>query len=239
MKDESCILRIMVHKTIFFYLPQIKNALFRLCEWSFYSRLTVILSCTQSKLNLSSHMYRYSHPFFNLPSTDSVSWAKHWRFWRTNLLSCFHVMWKSGREYNSMNDIWEMASLGCPSFVSLLYRNRDVRCFDWTETNRRPTETVWYGAYFGNFFAKFRVFSGCFHFIMVCFEIFCFSCFASIPKQRVLMFRLNWNKQKTNRNSLIESIYCIGIFSYNFMLFRVVSVCFGLFRNSLFRLFRL
>ncbi len=49
---------------------------------------------------------------------------------------------------------------------------------------------------------------------------------------------LNWNKQKTNRNSLIESIYCIGIFSYNFMLFRVVSVCFGLFRNSLFRLFR-
>ncbi len=27
------------------------------------------------------------------------------------------------------------------SFVSLLYRNRECRCFDWTETNRRPTET--------------------------------------------------------------------------------------------------
>ncbi len=36
----------------------------------------------------------------------------------------------------------------------------------------------------------------------------CFSCFASIPKQRVSMFRLNRNKQKTNRNSLIGSIVC-------------------------------
>ena len=31
----------------------------------------------------------------------------------------------------------------------------------------------------------------------------CFGCFASIPKQRVSMFRLNRNKQKTNRNSSI------------------------------------
>ncbi len=37
---------------------------------------------------------------------------------------------------------------------------------------------------------------------------FCFGCFASIPKQRVLMFRLNQNKQKINRNSLIGSIFC-------------------------------
>jgi hypothetical protein len=29
------------------------------------------------------------------------------------------------------------------SVVSVLYRNREFRCFDWTETNRRPTETVW------------------------------------------------------------------------------------------------
>jgi hypothetical protein len=36
----------------------------------------------------------------------------------------------------------------------------------------------------------------------------CFDGFASIPKQRVSMFRLNRNKQKTNRNSLIGSIYC-------------------------------
>jgi hypothetical protein len=32
-------------------------------------------------------------------------------------------------------------------------------------------------------------------------KTFCFSCFASIPKQRVSMFRLNRNKQKTNQKS--------------------------------------
>ncbi len=31
--------------------------------------------------------------------------------------------------------------------------------------------------------------------------------FTAIPKQRVLMFRLNRNKQKTNQNSLTESIF--------------------------------
>ncbi len=51
-------------------------------------------------------------------------------------------------------------------------------------------------------------------------------CFGSIQKQRVLVFRLNRNKQKSNRNSVMDSI---------FTKFRVVSVCFGLFRNSLFR----
>ncbi len=60
----------------------------------------------------------------------------------------------------------------------------------------------------------------------------CFGCFASIPKQRILVFRLNRNKQKSNPNSLIESIFC-----YFFRKFRIVSVCFSLFRNSLFRLF--
>jgi hypothetical protein len=25
----------------------------------------------------------------------------------------------------------------------ILYRNSGLRCFDWTETNKRPTETVW------------------------------------------------------------------------------------------------
>ncbi len=35
----------------------------------------------------------------------------------------------------------------------------------------------------------------------------CFGCFASIPEQRVSMFRLNRNKQKTNRNSLIGSMF--------------------------------
>jgi hypothetical protein len=53
----------------------------------------------------------------------------------------------------------------------------------------------------------------------------CFSCFASIPKQRVSVFWLNRNKQKTNRNSLIESIYW-----YFFIKFCVVLGCFSLFR---------
>ncbi len=84
----------------------------------------------------------------------------------------------------------------------------------------------------------------------------CFGCFASIPKQRVSMFRLNRNKQETNRNSLIESIFCyfftenveffrfcsifLGFFS-DFLVFSsffVFSVFFGLFQNSFFRLFR-
>ncbi len=46
------------------------------------------------------------------------------------------------------------------------------------------------------------------------------------------MFPLKRNKQKSNPNSLIESL-----FRYFFKKFRVFPVCFGLFRNSLFRLF--
>ncbi len=79
-----------------------------------------------------------------------------------------------------------------------------------------------------------------------------FGCFASIPKQRVSMFQLNRNKQKTNRNSLIGSIFCffyrkfrvfpvlLGFFRFFRFLrfFRFFSVFFGFSRNSLFRLFR-
>ena len=81
----------------------------------------------------------------------------------------------------------------------------------------------------------------------------CFGCFASIPKQRVSMFRLNRNKQKTNRNSLIGSIVCnflqkiygfFGFFRFflvffGFFLgfFGFFLGFFGLFRNSLFRCF--
>ena len=54
-----------------------------------------------------------------------------------------------------------------------------------------------------------------FPFVLVCFETVCFGCFASIPKHRVLMFRLNRNKQKTNRNSLIGSIFCHFLQPYN------------------------
>jgi hypothetical protein len=63
-----------------------------------------------------------------------------------------------------------------------------------------------------------------FRFVLLCFETVCFSCFASISKQRVSMFGANRNKQKTNRNSLIERIF--WYFSENFWLFRFVSVCF-------------
>jgi hypothetical protein len=35
--------------------------------------------------------------------------------------------------------------------VLLLYRNREFRCFDWTETNRRPTQTVQNRVYLGIF----------------------------------------------------------------------------------------
>ncbi len=72
-----------------------------------------------------------------------------------------------------------------------------------------------------------------FHKILGCFGLFWFvlkqfvSVVSVLPKQRVSMFRLNQNKQKTNRNSLIESI--LWYFSEKF---RVVSVCFGLCRNS-------
>ncbi len=70
----------------------------------------------------------------------------------------------------------------------------------------------------------------------------CFSCFASIPKQRVSMFRLNQNKQKTNRNSLIGIIFCnfllkIYVFFEFFGFFGFFLGFFGLFRNSLFRCF--
>jgi hypothetical protein len=60
----------------------------------------------------------------------------------------------------------------------------------------------------------------------------CFGCFASIPKQRVSMFRLNRNKQKTNLNSLIGSIFCNflqKIYGF-FLFFRVFSRFFRFFR---------
>jgi hypothetical protein len=85
------------------------------------------------------------------------------------------------------------------------------------------------------FYRKFRVFpvfSFFFVFFVffvfsvfsVCFETVCFGCFATITKQRVSMFGLNWNKQETHPNSLKESIF--GYFSEHLGLFRFVSVCY-------------
>ncbi len=78
----------------------------------------------------------------------------------------------------------------------------------------------------------------------------CFGCFASVPKQRVSMFRLNRNKQETNRNSLIGSIFCYflqkmqsfsyffrffscfsGVFVFSFFSVCFETVCFGCFAS--------
>jgi hypothetical protein len=73
-----------------------------------------------------------------------------------------------------------------------------------------------------------------FRFVSVCFETVYFGCFASIPKQRVSMFRMNRNKQETHPNSLKESIF--GYFSENLGLFRFVTKQFCLFRLFRYRL---
>jgi hypothetical protein len=73
----------------------------------------------------------------------------------------------------------------------------------------------------------FSAFFGLFGYFSKCFVSVCFGCFTSIPKQRVSMFRFNRNKQKTNRNSLIESIF--WYFYENLGLFRFFSVCFDFF----------
>ncbi len=78
------------------------------------------------------------------------------------------------------------------------------------------------------FFLGFFDFFQLFRFFSVCFEPVCFGCFASILKQKVSMFRLNWNKQKTHPNSLKVSIF--GYFSENGGLFRFVTKQFCLFR---------
>ncbi len=65
----------------------------------------------------------------------------------------------------------------------------------------------------------------------------CFGCFASVPKQRVSMFRLNRNKQKTNRNSLVGCIFCYFYRKFRvFPVFSVFSVVFVFFH--FFRFFR-
>ncbi len=90
---------------------------------------------------------------------------------------------------------------------------------NWIRLNSLIWSIFWY------FFRKFKIFPV----ILVCFgffrnSLFWFSCFTSIPKQRVSMFRFNRNKQNTNRNSLIESIF--WYFYENLGLFRFVSDCF-------------
>ncbi len=73
----------------------------------------------------------------------------------------------------------------------------------------------------------FSEYLGFFRFVSFYFKTVCFGCFASISKQRVSMFRLNQNKEKTNRNSLIESIF--WYFSENLGLFGFILKQFCLF----------
>jgi hypothetical protein len=109
--------------------------------------------------------------------------------------------------------------------------------FRLNRNKQKSNRNSFIGAYFAIFYRKFRVFPifsffflffGFFQFFLVCFETVCFGCFASIPKQKVSMLRLNRNKQLTHQNTLKESAY-IWVF---FRKFRVVSVCFGLLRGS-------
>jgi hypothetical protein len=90
------------------------------------------------------------------------------------------------------------------------------------------TENLGFFLFFG-FFRFFRFFV--FSFFSVCFQTVYFGCFASKPKQRVLIDR---NKQKTHPNSLKESIF--GNFSKNLGLFRFVTKQICLFRLFQYRL---
>ncbi len=108
-----------------------------------------------------------------------------------------------------------------PKLVSSL---SETKCLFRLNRNKQKTNR---NSLIGSIFWYFSGnlgFSVFFWFVLVCIEIVCFGCFASIPKQRVLRFRLNRNKQKTNRNSLIESIF--WNFYENSGLFWFVSVSF-------------
>ncbi len=63
----------------------------------------------------------------------------------------------------------------------------------------------------------YRFFSRIFSVFSVCFETVCFGCFASIPKQRVL---IEPKQTEDPQNSIF------GNFSKNLGLFRFVSVCY-------------
>jgi hypothetical protein len=117
------------------------------------------------------------------------------------------------------------------SVVSLLYRNREFQCFEWTETNRRPTKQFdreHILLFFTENVRFFLFFSICFRFFFVFFGFF--SLF------RNSLFRLfrfytetesfNWTETK-RRPKQFKREYIWEFFRK----FRVVSLCFGLLRN--------
>ncbi len=114
------------------------------------------------------------------------------------------------------------------SVVSLLYRNREFRCFDWTKTNRRPTETVW-RKHILQFFAENL---GFFLFFFLRFFVFFFVFFGLFRLFRFYTETESFDvsiepKQTEDPPKQIKREY-IWVF---FRKFRVVSVCYGLLRN--------
>jgi hypothetical protein len=102
--------------------------------------------------------------------------------------------------------------------------------FDREHILKFVTENLWFFRFFPVFFRFFSIFFVFFQFFLGFFGLFrnslfrCFGCFASIPKQRVSIDP----KQTEDPSKQFKREY-IWVF---FRKFRVVSVCFGLLRNS-------
>jgi hypothetical protein len=119
------------------------------------------------------------------------------------------------------------------SVVLLLYRNREFRCFDWTETNRRPTQTVWKRVPIFGYFSENL---GLFRFTAKQFCLFrLFRYRFETPKQtetkRNFLFLVSWNKPKqteTNPKQILFRFVSVRTEIY-FCLFRghPRSVCSG------------
>ncbi len=115
------------------------------------------------------------------------------------------------------------------SVVSLLYRNRDFRLNrNEQKTNRNSLiGSIFFFIFYRFFLRFFRFFRfsvcvQCFFVFLVfsiCFETVCFGCFASIPKQRVLIEP----KQAGDPTKQFKREYICEFFRK----FRVVLVCFG------------
>ncbi len=99
------------------------------------------------------------------------------------------------------------------SVVSLLYWNREFRCFNWTETNRRPTHTVKIESIW-IFFRKFRACFGLLRFVtkQICLFWGCFD-IGSKHRNKPKFFVFGFTKQtETNRNKRKTDIvsFCFG-----------------------------
>jgi hypothetical protein len=131
--------------------------------------------------------------------------------------------------FNSKQPKLEPKLVSALSKIKRLFR---FFCF-YTETDFfdvliKPKQTVDQPKQFDMEHILVPIFSGNLGFSV--FFRFILVCFASIPKQRVSMFWLNRNKQKTNRISLTGSIF--WYFYENLGLFRFVSkqLCLFLYR---------